>query len=156
MSMELSHLRQLGKRFFKRTNIMAAILCFDHVFRAISPTTGVSSQQAMENLPILLEYIRLLTLNPSEFESIRKLLGIQELSRNYFLIPTETTFFTVLKQLHMFTGSSSDEGTRISGRELPQAAKIFLHHRLRHPLSLVTTVNVLRDWPLPTSLPFVR
>jgi GTPase Era involved in 16S rRNA processing len=158
MSMELPRLRQLGQRFFEHTNVVAAVLCFDHVIHAMNRTTIMSSQHAMAYFPVLLEYVRILALDPSESESIQKLLGIQKLKlpRNSFLIPTETTLYSVLKHSQMFSESLTEEGMRILGRELPRAAKTLFQDRLRHPLSIVTTFKVLKDLPLSTSLQFVR
>jgi hypothetical protein len=148
-------LQQLCQKFFGRANIIAALLCFDHVFHAISRPAEISSQRAMVDLPILVEYARLLILDPSE-AFVQKLLGIQKQPRNHFLIPTQTTLYKVLKDYQMFPGCSTDEGMRLSGRELLRAARTFFRNRLRYPLSLVVTIKILKDWPLSTSLRFVR
>lgn len=156
MSMDQSQLRQLGQNFFRRTNTMATVLCFDHVYHAISRTIGVSAQQAMVDLPFLLEYARLRFLDPCKDSSIQSLLGVQKLSKNVFLIPIQTTLHTVLKNFQMLPQCSTDEGMRMSGAQLCCAAGTFFQNRLRHPLSLVITIKVLKDWPLPTSLRFLR
>lgn len=148
MSMELSQLQQLGQKFFERANIVATILCFDHVFHA-SRSTEITTR----HLPIILEYARLLSLDPSEDPSVQKLLGIHPMpGGKLFLVPSQTTLYSALKDLP----KSFNDEVQVTGRELLLEARTLLRSRLRRSLSLVMTIKVLKAWPLATSLQFVR
>jgi hypothetical protein len=162
-SMDLSRLLQLGRKFcLERTNHVAAVLCLDHVFGISHQATSLSGQHATTNLPAFFDYVRLLKkvafdLDPSKDVAVQKLLGIQLLSRNDFLIPRQTELYSLLKSSPSpIQLRESDEGLAVPKRELSEVVKGSLCERLRRTLSPIGTVNTMKGWPLSTTLPFIR
>jgi hypothetical protein len=154
-------LLKLGRKFCSSgTNIVSAVLCFDHAFDISHQATVLSGQDATANLPAFFDYARLLKkvafeLDPSKDVAVQKLLGIQLSSKNEFLIPIQTELHRLLKSTQMRL-LESPEGMTASGTRLSEAVKISLRERLVRTLSLMGTVERSKDWPLSASLFFIR
>ena len=153
-------LLKLGQKFCSGANSVAAVLCFDHAFDASNQAIVLSGQDVTANLLTFFNYTQLLKKlalkpDPSIDVAVQKLLGIQPLSNNEFLIPSHTELHRLLKSTRMRLGES-DEGMTASRTNLPAAVKLSLRERLRERLSQVGTVERTKNWPLPASLLFVR
>jgi hypothetical protein len=159
--MDLSQLLQIGQKFCSSgTNIVAAVLCFDHAFGPSHQATVLSGKQAATNLPAFFDYARLinklaLELDPSKDKTVQKLLGIQLPSSNEFLIPTQTELHSWLKNSPMQFLKTS-EGMTVSGTELSGLVTTSLRRRFQQTLSLMGTLERIKDWPLSGSLLFIR
>jgi hypothetical protein len=114
----------------------------------------------MAKIPAFLDYVRLLkkvalNLNPSNDVAVQKLLGIQLLPSNDFSIPIQTELHNLLKSSPMKL-QENNEGLTVPGRELSKVVKASLDERLRRTLSLIGTIDIIRDWSLSKTLLFIR
>jgi hypothetical protein len=160
VSMDLSQLLQLGQKFCSNgTNIVAAVLCFDHAFR-VGPshqTTALSGEQATTNLPAFFNYTRVLKqvaleLDPSEDPAVQNLLGIQLRSSDEFFISNRTELHSLLKRSPMQSRKTND-GMAVPRAELRRVVKASLLKRLEQTLG---TVERIKDWPFSASVLFIR
>jgi hypothetical protein len=162
-SSDLSRLLELGRKFcLGRTNYTAAVLCLDHVFKISNQATNLSGQLATTNLPSFFDYARLikkvaLDVDPSKDAAVQKLLGIRLLSSNNFLIPGQTELYNLLKSSPSpIQLRETDKGLVLPGRELSKVVKGTLGERLRKTLSHMGTIDMMKGWPLSTTLLFIR
>jgi hypothetical protein len=122
----------------------------------------MSGQQATTNLPAFFDYARLLkkvalVLDPSKDAAVQKLLGIQLLSNNDFLIPSQTELYSLLKSSPSpIQLRETDEGLAVPERGLFKVVKRSLYERLQRTLEPIGTVDGMKDWPLSATLLFIR
>jgi hypothetical protein len=157
ISRDKPQLQELGRKLMG-TNYIAAALCLDHLFNTAPQISRTSSPlQVVAIMSSFFDYTQILQeisrWNPCTNSSFRKLLGIELVSDNVFLIPAQTCLYEQLAEYRIPVQGSSDDGADISRPELRILVERSLRDHLRNALSRVGSV---RNWPLWAVPLFIR
>jgi hypothetical protein len=134
---DINQLRKLGEKFYKvDRNTVAALLCFDHVFKTAPRMLVATSSDMAHTLEAFHAYIQLLRdmalhPDPCNTPSIQKLFGFRALTEKDFLLPTHTFFERVMSEHGETAIRSSDDGHVVSSWVLARMFKRSLCERLR-------------------------
>jgi hypothetical protein len=137
MKGDIPRLRQTGEKFYQAGNTVAALLCFDHVFKTVPRMIVAKSKEMAGTLEIFSAYVRLLRdtalhPDPCNTPSIQKLLGFRAVTERDFLLPTGSFLYRYLSDYGNAAFRSSDDGAVVSTVALARMFRECLCDRLRH------------------------